>query len=160
VITFFDTNVLVYAYDPREGMKRLRAQALIEAHGGAGTLVLSTQVLQESYAVLVRKGFLTPKAALTLVSTLSQERVVGADSDSVLRGLACSQRFGLSPWDGLIVQAALDAGCATLFTEDLQAGQRFGDLEVVNPFTDAAHQPRATYVAKKARKKPAAARKR
>jgi hypothetical protein len=51
-----------------------------------------------------------------------------------------------------VVQAALDAGCEVLFTEDLQAGQRFGDLEVVDPFADAAHEPRAPYKARPTRK--------
>jgi predicted phosphoadenosine phosphosulfate sulfurtransferase len=55
-----------------------------------------------------------------------------------------------SSWDGLVVQAALDAGCAKLYTEDMQAGQRFDDLEVVNPFAGEAHQPRAMYAAVKA----------
>jgi hypothetical protein len=68
-------------------------------------------------------------------------------------------------WDALIVQAALAARCTTLFTEDLQAGQRFGELEIVNPFDDAVHAPHAVWPAPAARKaarrpmaKPAAKR--
>ena len=51
----------------------------------------------------------------------------------------------LSVWDGLIVQAALEAGCDALLTEDLQHGRRFGNLEIVNPFLAAAHEPRRRY---------------
>ena len=47
------------------------------------------------------------------------------------------------------MQAALDAGCEALFSEDMQAGMRFGDLEVINPFVDAAHEPRTVYSTRK-----------
>jgi hypothetical protein len=49
-------------------------------------------------------------------------------------------------WDALVVQAALDARCDVLLTEDLQHGRRFGDLEISNPFVSSAHEtPRAPY---------------
>ena len=152
---FFDTNVIVYAYDPRAGDKHSRAHALIERHAQDRSLTVSTQVLQESYAVLVRKGYLDPAQAMRVIEGLTSGRVVPADGASVLRGLQLSRRHQLSPWDGLIVQAALDAGCTTLYTEDLQTGQRFGEMEVVNPFADAAHEPRAAYVAKRGAKRVA-----
>ena len=59
----------------------------------------------------------------------------------VLRGLALSQHHPLSAPDALIVQAALQAGCTTLDSEDFQAGLRFDDLVVVNPFRLQAHEP-------------------
>ena len=145
---FFDSNIIVYAYDPDAGVKRSRAHDLIDRHARDATLTVSTQVLQESYVNLVRRRHLKPDQALRVVGDLADSRVVPADAASVLRGLQLSQRHQLSPWDGLIVQAALDAGCSVLYTEDLQAGQRFGDLEVVNPFADAVHEPRVAYRAK------------
>jgi predicted nucleic acid-binding protein len=149
VKAFFDTNVIVYAHDRNEGVKRDRAKALIEAHVRTGDLVLSTQVLVESYNALQRAVLLKREAALTIVEALADEHVVAADADSVLRALRLSQRHQLSHWDGLIVQAALDAGCGTLYSEDMQAGMHFGDLEIVNPFADAAHEPRPVYAARK-----------
>jgi len=152
---FFDTSVIVYVYDALSGAKQVRAAALVERHARERTFVVSTQVLQESYVNLVRKRFLEPGLALRVVENLAMGRVMPADAASVLRGLRLSQRHQLSAWDGLIVQAALDAGCTMLYTEDLQAGQRFDDLEVVNPFADVAHEPRRTY-----RARPTAPRKR
>jgi predicted nucleic acid-binding protein len=149
VKAFFDTNVVVYAYDPDAGAKADRAHRLMEQHAHAGTLTVSTQVLQESYVNLVKKKQLEPRHAFRLVEALSANQVVPANAASVLRGLALSQRFQLSPWDGWIVQAALDAGCLVLFSEDLHAGQRFGDLEIVNPFADVVHEPRRAYAAGK-----------
>jgi predicted nucleic acid-binding protein len=51
---------------------------------------------------------------------------------------------GSASWDGGVVQAALDARCRILLTEDLAAGTRFGELEVVNPFEPSVHEPAAS----------------
>ena len=138
---FFDTNVLVYVFDRAEALKQMRAQDLVTEHMGRRDMVLSTQVLQELYVTLTRKKQLGAADALEVVTTFAQERIVPASADGVLRGLALSQQRQLSAWDALIVQAALDAGCTTLFSEDFQAGARFDDLFVVNPFALQAHEP-------------------
>ena len=158
---FVDTNVIVYAHDRIDHAKRDLARALLERLALDGSLTLSTQVLQESYNALTRKMLMEPAKALFAVEKLATARVVGSNSDFVLDALRLSQRFQLSVWDALIVQAALAAGCTTLFTEDMQAGQRFGELEVVNPFSDSVHEPRAAWPApatKKSTRKPAAKR--
>lgn len=149
---FVDSNVIVYAHDRMDHAKRDRARALLEKHALDGSLTVSTQVLQETYNVLVRKSLVEPSRALFAIEKLAASRVVGSNAEFVLDALRLSQRVQLSVWDALIVQAALAARCTTLFTEDLQAGQRFGDLEVVNPFADAAHEPRAAYRGKAATK--------
>ncbi|HZT55103.1 MAG TPA: PIN domain-containing protein [Burkholderiaceae bacterium] len=142
---FFDTNVLVYVFDRAEPAKQALAQELVTEHMSARDMVLSTQVLQELYVTLTRKKRLGTADALEVVTTFAQERVVPASADTVLRGLALSQRHQLSAWDALILQAALDAGCTTLFSEDFQAGARFDDLVVVNPFAPQVQAPRAAY---------------
>ena len=38
----------------------------------------------------------------------------------------------------MIVAAAIEAGCDTLFTEDMQHGRKFGSLTIVNPFLESA----------------------
>ena len=138
---FFDTNVLVYVFDRAESVKQARAQALVTEHMTARDMVLSTQVLQELYVTLTRKKQLGAADALEVVATFAQERIVPASADMVLRGLALSQQRQLSAWDTLIVQAALQAGCTTLYSEDFQTGARFGDLVVVNPFAPQLHEP-------------------
>jgi len=37
-------------------------------------------------------------------------------------------------WDSLIIESAIGCGAQRLWTEDLQDGQAFGDLVIVNPF--------------------------
>jgi predicted nucleic acid-binding protein len=161
VNAFFDSNIVVYAHDRSDVRKQARAIDLMAAHARDATLTISTQVLAESYSILLRKRLLKSDDAFAAMEALVVGRVVSADAASVMRGLQLSRRYRLSSWDGLIVQAALDAGCTTLFTEDMQAGQRFGELEVVNPFDDAVHQPRAAWpapAAKKAARMPGAKR--
>jgi len=161
VNAFFDSNIVVYAHDRRDVRKQARAIALLAAHADDGTLTVSTQVLAESYSILLRKRLLRSDDAFAAMEALVVGRVISADAASVMRGLQLSRRYQLSSWDGLIVQAALDAGCTTLFTEDMQAGQRFGELEVVNPFDDDMHQLRTAWpspAVKKAARKPVAKR--
>ena len=60
------------------------------------------------------------------------------------RGIELLQAHSLSIWDSLMVQAALDARCDVLLSEDLQHGRRFGSLEVAKPFlAAAAHEAQA-----------------
>lgn len=146
---FFDTNVLVYVFDRAESIKQARAQDLVTGHMTARDMVLSTQVLQELYVTLTRKKQLGAADALEVVTTFAQERIVPASADLVLRGLALSQQRQLSAWDALIVQAALQAGCTTLYSEDFQNGARFDELVVVNPFVLQAHEPAPKAVRKR-----------
>jgi predicted nucleic acid-binding protein len=141
VSCFFDTNVLVYVFDRSESVKQSRAQDLVAEHMTARDMVLSTQVLQELYVTLTRKKQLGAADALEVVTTFAQERIVPASADLVLRALALSQQRQLSAWDALILQAALHAGCTTLYSEDFQNGARFDDLLVINPFVLQAHEP-------------------
>ncbi len=144
---FFDTNVLVYSRDPDDATKRSLARSLIETAIEQESFVVSTQVLVEFYATSVRRRLLGPEQALDLVRFWGGHDTVPHTPDLVTRGLELHQAHSLSVWDGLIVQAALDARCDVLFSEDLQHGRRFGDLEVANPFlSSAAHErPARTY---------------
>jgi predicted nucleic acid-binding protein len=138
---FFDTNVLVYSRDPDDAAKRSVARALIEESLEDESFVVSTQVLVEFYATSVRRRLLGPAQALELVRFWGGHETVAHTPELVTRGLELHQAHALSIWDGLIVQAALDAHCDLLLSEDLQDGRRFGDLEVANPFRPrAAHE--------------------
>lgn len=152
---FFDTNVVVYAHDPADPRKQVRAREVMHEAMIARRLVISSQVMQEFYHVAVRHQWMTPRQASEVLRLLSAYRVVPADAGSVLRSIELQQRYRLSIWDALIVQAAVDARCSALVSEDLQAGMRFESpavpgsvLEVVNPFVDAAPnaaEPSARY---------------
>ena len=138
---FFDSNVAVYALADDDEDRRLVAQRLFADHGRTRGLVLSVQVLLETYNVLTRRKRADAADALAAVRWLARYEVVAPGLQTVLQALELAALHTLSTWDALIVQAALEAGCDTLFSEDLQAGRRFGNLEVVNPFALRAHEP-------------------
>lgn len=140
---FFDTNILVYAHGRGESAKHDAARACIEDATGAEEFVLSTQVLAEFYWTALRLKIMGPGQAQALVRLWSEHDVVAHTPDLILRAMSLHQQHSLKFWDALIVQAALDARCDLLLSEDLQHGRRFGELEVRNPFIgSAAHEPR------------------
>lgn len=135
---FVDTNILVYAHDASQGVKHERARALVEGLWQSGSGVISTQVLQE-LCVNVQKKTARPlgvEATKALVADYLAWPVVVNDGTAVLEALDVQTRFQVSFWDALIIQAAQAAGADVLYSEDLAAGQRYGDLRVVNPLVD------------------------
>ena len=144
VKAFVDTNILVYAHDRAAGAKHDRARRLVEELWNEGTGVLSVQVLQELY-VNVRRKSLSPvsdEEARQLVEDYLTWNPIVNDGPAVLSAIALGQRHRLSFWDALVVVAASRAGASVLYTEDLNDGytedlndgQRFGELQIVNPF--------------------------
>ncbi len=131
---FVDTNVLVYQVDRGEPEKRRTAIRLLREW--QGELVVSSQVLQEFYTAVTRRLEPPMPAAEAEAMCRAQAElpVVSTDAALVLGAIGLSQRFQISLWDALIVSAAQESACSVLFSEDLQHGQRFGSVEVVNPF--------------------------
>ncbi len=134
--TFVDTNILVYAHDRQAGRKHATASEHIRALWEERRGVLSTQVLQEFFVNLTRKTSAPPPAgaAKRIIQNYLAWPVVVNDGRAILEAIDLQGRFRLSFWDALIVQAALSAGCATLLSEDLNPGQQYESLRVVNPF--------------------------
>jgi predicted nucleic acid-binding protein len=131
---FLDTNVLVYAAARDSGPKRRRARELIsDADWG-----LSVQVLQEFYVTVTRKVSvpLAPLEAWAWLEQLEEFPCVHLDRGIVRLGVELSRRYGISYWDAAIVAAAEQLGAATLYSEDLNHGQLYGPVQVLNPFLD------------------------
>ncbi|MGE0799115.1 MAG: PIN domain-containing protein [Lautropia sp.] len=136
MIYFFDTNVLVYAVDAGDPARRERALERLARAAREGTVALSTQVLQEFYAITTRRlqpPLPAPEAAAQ-VQRLCAFQVMSSTAQSVQAAIALAQEHQLQWWDALILEAALRAGADVLLSEDGQAGRRFGQLVVENPF--------------------------
>jgi predicted nucleic acid-binding protein len=133
---FFDTNILVYAYDRRLPNKQKIAQALVRHNLDNGLGVISTQVVQEFCNVTLTKIRNVDGAELKVViqSVLSAFLAHWPSQDFYLRAIDLYNSASISFYDALIVQAAIDLDCTVLYSEDLQSGQKFGKLTVVNPF--------------------------
>jgi predicted nucleic acid-binding protein len=136
---FFDTNVLVYAFDEGEPEKREVALALIKEHLEEGDGILSVQVLREFYVSVRRLARpLSAAEAEDALGSLAVFSPITEDWRMVVGATRRSRELTLSFWDALIVEAALRAGAERLLTEDLQHGQRIGGLTVENPFREDA----------------------
>lgn len=77
---------------------------------------------------------MTSAKALEIVEEYLTWTVVENSGRLLVSAIDLQQRAKLSFWDSMVVQAALDAGCDRLYSEDLHDGQRFGALVIVNPF--------------------------
>lgn len=131
---FLDSNVLVYAAYPKqeEQWKRDIAFNLIVSEDYA----ISTQVMLEFFNVTTRKrkpGLSLDTARDWLVD-LGSTSVVGADEELVLEAVELSSRYQIVFWDGMILAAATRAGAKILYSEDLNDGQLYGAVTVINPF--------------------------
>jgi predicted nucleic acid-binding protein len=134
---FLDTNVFVYSFDRSSVAKLRRASQLIGRAVTTRTGVISYQVVQEFFNVALRK-FAKP------MTVAEAEQYLGAvfrplmtvNSSQALYGeaLRLNGRYRLSWYDSLIVAAAIEAQCSILYSEDLQHGQKIGNLRIENPF--------------------------
>jgi predicted nucleic acid-binding protein len=134
VKSFVDTNILVYAHRISVGPKHDRAKQLLAELWAAESGVISTQVLQEFCFTVRRLARNYPTNELVeTIRQFSQWTVVTNTSDSVLNALSLESRYEISFWDALIINAAQVSEAAVLYTEDLNHGQLFGSVRVINP---------------------------
>jgi len=133
---FVDANVLVCAFDASAGNKQVRAMNLLGRLWQAGTGRLSVQVLQEFYVTVTRK---VPKPlsldeAADRVREFSAWPVFSTKAEDVLAAIALQKRAKLNFWDAMVVEAAHQLGCTTLWTEDLHDGHVLEGVRIRNPF--------------------------
>ena len=136
-LQFVDTNVLVYSYDRSAGEKRDIAKELVEGLWKAKAGCISVQVLQEFYVTVTQKVGkpLAPAEAGQILQDLSQWIVHVPNAEDVLRAIDTQQRYRVSYWDAMIIWSAQRAGAETLWSEDLNDGQEYGTIKVINPFS-------------------------
>ena len=143
VPVFVDTNVFVYRHDSSDSSKQACAEQWIEllVHSRSGRL--SFQVLQELYVSLTHERRLNfdRSEAQEIVKVLATWQPVAVDLAMLNRAWVLQDRFLLSWWDALIIAAAQTCECKVLLTEDLQDGQEFGAVRVVNPFATPNQTP-------------------
>jgi predicted nucleic acid-binding protein len=132
---FIDTNVFLYSLSdrPEEQTKAERArQFLLTKNWG-----WSVQVAGEFYhvATSAKRQFQLPhSSAMEYLETWLKFPTASLYPSTVLNALQLRDRFHLSYWDALIIAAAQDLGCGTIYSEDLNDGQDYGGVKVVNPF--------------------------
>lgn len=131
---FLDTNVLLYSCSaaPADVDKRQVAEDIILNRQFA----LSAQVLQEFVANALRKPQLgiSESNIDAMFQIAEMVRVQAISLELVISAVMFRRRYQLSQWDATILAAAAELGCQTVYSEDLNDGQDYGGIQVVNPF--------------------------
>ena len=129
-----DTNILIYAHDPRDPRKEQSAQDLIATLPDG---VLLWQVACEYIAAarkLEKLGYNSQQAWLDLADLRRLWRPVTPTWQVLARAESLLTQYKLSFWDAMIVAACLEAGVTHLYSEDFDNSAAATGLIVVNPF--------------------------
>ncbi len=132
---FVDTNILIYAIglQPAPPEKKVIAREIL----ARSDIALSVQVLQEFYVQATharRSDALSHDLAVRLIEKWQRFRVQDNTVAVLQSALRLKQRFQTSYWDAAILAAAKAARCQQLLSEDLNHGQDYDGVVVVNPF--------------------------
>lgn len=136
---FIDTNVFIYPLERLDERKADKAERLIESGITTGNACISFQVVQECLNTAIRLAEIPltmDEMKLYLNSVLMPLYRVQPSFRLYQSALEIKERYRFSFYDSLIIAAALEAGCLTLFSEDLQHGQQIEGLVIENPFKD------------------------
>jgi predicted nucleic acid-binding protein len=134
---FFDTNIVIYAFSKGDFRAPI-AQGLLTTGGTVGV-----QTLNEFTAVMRRKlgrSWEDVFEALGAIRVLCPSPVP-LQIETHERALLIASQHGYHIFDSLVIAAALEAGCGTLYSEDLHDGQVIDGLTIRNPFVPQATPP-------------------
>jgi predicted nucleic acid-binding protein len=132
---FVDTNILIYAVGLQPGP--LEKKAIARGILTHPDIALSVQVLQEFYVQATsarRADALSHEVAVRLIENWQRFRVQDNTTAVLQSALKLKERFQTSYWDAAILAAAKAARCRQLLSEDLNHGQDYDGVVVVNPF--------------------------
>jgi predicted nucleic acid-binding protein len=134
---FLDTNIVIYCFDNTDPRKQEIAKNLVAQALSSGMAVVSNQVLQEfcNVASNSRKLSLAPDQIMAYVNLVLQPMNQIAIGPQVLqKALNIRSTLQYAFYDSLIIAAAHEASCTTLYSEDMQHGQIVESTRIVNPF--------------------------
>ncbi len=134
---FLDTNIFVYTFDAKASAKAKKSAQLIRRAADTGEGIVSYQVVQEFFNVALRR-FSQPMTAAEaeqyLITVFRPILAVHSSPALYVEALRISGKHRMAWYDSLIVAAAQQGQCSTLYTEDLQHGRKIDNLRIENPF--------------------------
>ena len=136
---FLDTNILAYRFDPTAPQKQKIADRLLADALESQLGIISTQVVQEFINLALRK-FAQPMNVAECREYLQKVMLpicrYYPSLTSYDRALLIVEETGYHFYDALILTAAIESGCRTLYSEDLQHGRKIHNLTILNPFIE------------------------
>lgn len=133
---FVDTNIWLYSLIRRIEENDDRHQQAADFLLNLACPVINSQVIREICSNLIKKLYMPEEQVRVLIHGWYQDcEVITSNASQHLLASRLRKSYSPSYWDSLIVAAAIDAGCVTLFSEDMQHGQTIeGCLTIINPF--------------------------
>lgn len=131
---FLDTNILVYAKDADAGKKQLISNQIIEQLWIENTGRISYQVLSEYIVVLSKKFKVETNIVLEEIEDLESWKPCPINQQVFSRASRIFKQYKLSWWDSLIIGAAEECQCDTLYSEDLSHDTVYSTVRVINPY--------------------------
>lgn len=131
-----DTNLLVYAYDPRDEAKNERAQQVLQRLRRSRRGVISVQSLAE-FMRASQKLAMSPDDALRIVQAFALSwPILNLTPALVLEAGRGVSQYTLAYYDAQIWAAARLNQIGVIFSEDFNPGSILEGVRFVNPFTE------------------------
>jgi predicted nucleic acid-binding protein len=132
---FFDSNIIVYFSTNTDKTKQGVASTLIDNAFERGHAGISAQVMQECINVLGGKYKVPPAILDDYISNVLRPLYrVDTTAELIDSAVEIKRQWKYSFYDSLIIAGALACDAKTLYSEDLQHGQRIESLTIINPF--------------------------
>ncbi len=128
---FVDTNILVYSVANDKRKKEIASEIMLRRN-----ISISSQVVSEFVAVTIGKQILPLEKAVKYAKQFMQVFPMKPQTHkTIASAFDIMMNYQFSYWDSLIIAAAMENGCAWLYSEDMQDGQRIDHaLTIYNPF--------------------------
>ena len=131
---FIDTNIFVYTVDKKEDIKQKKARKILKKIVEIHQPVISTQIIKEFYVVAINKLRADHFIVKNIIHNFKNMEVVNNDLELIEQAIDISVISQITFWDALVVAAAEKANCEFIFSEDLNPGQTYRGVLVINPF--------------------------
>jgi len=134
--SFFDTNIILYAYSKIRNTKKEIANDIIFSSENNNNIIISNQVINEFINIAYKKFKLDSKQIENAILELDNcFNIVNFGLIAQIKALSIKEKYKFQYYDSLIIATALENGCTILYTEDMQHNQIIeNQLKIINPF--------------------------
>jgi len=130
---YLDTNVYAVSTNPNEADKARVARSLIQTTDWAWSAQVAAEFVCASTSSRQRTP-LTRAEARRWIEIWLAFPMYAVDGASILESIRIGERFQISHFDSQILAAAKRMGCPTVYSEDLNHGQDYDGVRVIDPF--------------------------